>query len=89
MAALGSVSPCIKTYNKYDIIDEFPWLELSKECFSISHTQRIPADSDKEFDEIKFLNVVGMAVENVMMGFLSAEEALNRAQRLIDEEVNQ
>lgn len=88
MAALGNVSPCIKTYNKYDIIDEFPWLELSKECFSKSHTQRIPADSDKEFDEIKFLNVVGMAVENVMMGFLSAEEALNRAQRLIDDEVN-
>lgn len=89
MAALGSVSPCIKTYNKYDIIDVFPWLELSKDCFSKSHTQRIPADSDKEFDEIKFLNVVGMAVENVMMGFLPAEEALNRAQRLIDEEVNQ
>ena len=30
MAALGSVSPCAKTYNKYDIIDVFPWLELSK-----------------------------------------------------------
>lgn len=89
MAALGSVSPCAKTYNKYDIIDVFPWLELSKDCFSKSHTQRIPADSDKAFDEIKFLNIVGMAVENVMMGFLSAEESLNRAQKLIDEEVNQ
>lgn len=89
MAALGSVSPCAKTYNKYDIIDVFPWLELSKDCFSKSHMQRIPADSDKAFDEIKFLNIVGMAVENVMMGFLSAEESLNRAQKLIDEEVNQ
>lgn len=88
MAALGSVSPCAKTYNKYDIIDVFPWLELSKDCFSKSHTRRIPADSDKAFDEIKFLNIVGMAVENVLMGFLPVEESLNRAQKLIDEEIN-
>ena len=86
--ALGSVSPCAKTYNKYDIIDVFPWLELSKDCFSKSHTRRIPADSDKAFDEIKFLNIVGMAVENVLMGFLPVEESLNRAQKLIDEEIN-
>ena len=77
-----------KTYNKYDIIDVFPWLELSKDCFSKSHTRRIPADSDKAFDEIKFLNIVGMAVENVLMGFLPVEESLNRAQKLIDEEIN-
>ena len=47
-----------------------------------------PADSDKAFDEIKFLNIVGMAVENVLMGFLPVEESLNRAQKLIDEEIN-
>lgn len=88
MAALGSVSPCARTYNKYGILDMFPWLELSKECFSKSHTQRIPADSDKQFNEIKFLNIVGMAVENTMMGFLSSEESLNRAQALIDKEIN-
>lgn len=88
MAALGSVSPCVRTYNKYGIIDMFPWLELSKECFGKSHTQRIPADSEKQFDEIKFLNIVGMAVENAMMGFLSTEESLNRAQALIDKEIN-
>ena len=68
--------------------DVFPWLELSKDCFSKSHTRRIPADSDKAFDEIKFLNIVGMAVENVLMGFLPVEESLNRAQKLIDEEIN-
>lgn len=88
MAALGSVSPSVKTYSKYHIIDVFPWLELSKECFSKSHTQRIPADSDKAFDEKKFLNIIGMAVENVLMGFLPVEESLNRAQLLIDEEIN-
>ena len=45
MAALGSVSPCIKTYNKYDIINTFPWLEFSKKCFSLSRTKRLP-DTD-------------------------------------------
>ncbi len=88
MAALGSVSPSIKTYSKYQIIDQFPWLELSKDCFSKSHTQRIPADSDRAFDETKFLNIIGMAVENVMTKFLSVEESLNRAQTLIDQEIN-
>ena len=29
-----------------------------------------------------------MAVENVLMGFLPVEESLNRAQKLIDEEIN-
>lgn len=88
MAALGSVSPSIKTYSKYHIIDVFPWLELSKDCFGKSHTQRIPADSDKTFNETKFLNILGMAVENVLMGFLPVEESLNRAQQLVDEEIN-
>lgn len=88
MAALGSVSPSVKTYSKYSIIDVFPWLELSKDCFSKSHTQRIPADSDKAFNEVKFLNIIGMAVENVLTGFLPVEESLNRAQALIDEEIN-
>ena len=26
LAALGSVSPCNKTYEIYDIVDVFPWL---------------------------------------------------------------
>ena len=40
MAALGSVSPSIKTYSKYHIIDVFPWLELSKELFrQISYSE--------------------------------------------------
>ena len=29
-----------------------------------------------------------MAVENVLMGFLPVEESLNRAQQLVDEEIN-
>ena len=29
-----------------------------------------------------------MAVENVLMGFLPVKESLNRAQQLVDEEIN-
>jgi len=86
MAALGSVSPCIKTYNKYDIINTFPWLEFSKKCFSLSRTKRLPDTDYRPFDEKKFLNIVGSAVKNVMSGLLSVEEALERAQSMIDSE---
>lgn len=86
MAALGSVSPCIKTYNKYDIINTFPWLEFSKKCFSLSRTKRLPDTDYRPFDEKKFLNIVGSAVKNVMSGLLSVEEVLERAQSMIDSE---
>lgn len=64
------------------------WLELSKDCFSKSHEENSCGFRRKAFDEIKFLNIVGMAVENVSMGFLPVEESLNRAQKLIYEEIN-
>ena len=41
---------------------------------------------EKPFDEKKFLNIVGSAVKNVMSGLLSVEEALERAQSMIDSE---
>lgn len=66
----------------------FPGWNYPKDCFSKSHTREFLRNSDKAFDEIKFLNIVGMAVENVLMGFLPVEESLNRAQKLIDEEIN-
>ncbi len=88
MAALGSVSPCMKTYSKYDIINAFPWLELSKDCFAVSRTKRVPDFNRKPFDEKKLLNIIGTAVKNVIMGFFDVEEALDRAQKLIDTELN-
>lgn len=87
-AALGSVSPCIKTYTNYDIINTFPWLELSKDCFELSTTSRVPKHCKHSFDEKRFVNIVGTAVKNVIMGFMTEEEALNHAQLLIDRELN-
>lgn len=84
MAGLGSVSPCAKTYSNYDVIDTFPWLELSKECFALSRTKRMPDGDGKPFDEKRFLNIIGTAVKNVSMGFVTLEEALERAQQLLE-----
>ena len=87
MAALGSVSPCVKTYNKYDIINTFPWLEFSKDCFSLSRTKRLPETNPKPFDEKRFLNIIGSAVKNVTSGLLTVEEALTRAQHMLDHDL--
>ncbi|EET62590.1 ABC transporter, solute-binding protein [Marvinbryantia formatexigens DSM 14469] len=87
MAALGNVSPCIRTYDKYDIMKTFPWLELSKKCFLMSETRRLPDEDGRPFDEKKFMNIVGSAVKNVMTGLLGTDEALARAQSMIDEEM--
>ena len=88
MAMLGSVSPCLKTYSKYDIIDTFPWLELSKESFAYSTTNRTPEDGAHPFDEKRFLNILGTAVKNVITGIYTMQEALDQAQELIDKELN-
>lgn len=86
MAALGSASPCTKTYDKYDIMKNFPWLEYAEKSFSLSQTKRLPDEDGRPFDEKKFVNIVGSAVKNVMAGILSTEEALDRAQNMIVEE---
>ena len=86
MAALGSVSPCIKTYDKYDIMKTFPWLEYAEKCFALSQTKRLPDEDGRPFDEKKFVNIVGSAVKNVMSGILSVDEALDRAQNMVVEE---
>lgn len=88
MAALGSVSPCSKTYEIYEIVDAFPWLELAKDCFLLSKTARLPADDLRPFDEKKFLNIIGTITKNVLAGMIEVEEAMEKAQRMIDESFN-
>lgn len=88
MAALGSVSPCSKTYEIYEIVDAFPWLELAKECFLLSKTERLPVDDLRPFDERKFLNIIGTITKNVLGGMMEVEEAMEKAQRMLDAEFN-
>lgn len=80
--ALGSVSPCKNTYDNYEIVDVFPWLNLVKDCFVLSHGRRIPNSVHKPFDERRFLSIVGMAVKNSYSGAMKPKEALDLAQDL-------
>lgn len=88
MAALGSVSPCSKTYEIYEIVDAFPWLELAKDCFLLSKTDRLPVDDLRPFDERRFLNIMGTITKNVLSGMIDVEEAMDKAQKMIDENFN-
>lgn len=78
---LGSVSPCKKTYENYEIINNSPWLNLAKDCFSLEKGRRIPEHSNIAFDERRFLSIIGMAVKNAYSGALTPQKALDYAQK--------
>ena len=80
MTQLGGVSPCQCTYDNYQVIDTYPWLSFSRECFAASHAQRWPSAQGSGFDERGFLNILGTNVLQAMNGTLTAREALANAQ---------
>lgn len=77
---LGSTSPCKKTYENYEVLHNFPWMNLSKECFTLTRGGRIPEQSGMAFDERKFLSILGMAVKNAYSSISSPEVSLRNAQ---------
>lgn len=79
MTLLGSVSPCKKTYENYEVLDTYPWLALSRDCISLSHTNRIPPSLRTHFDERRFLSILGTAVNNAISGTIDAAQALSFA----------
>lgn len=88
MTLLGSVSPCEKTYSNYEVLDTYPWLSLSRKCFSQSLVNRLPPQKKQRFNERRFFSIIAMAVNNTYNGTTSAQEALafavktyNRAMR--------
>lgn len=80
MTLLGSVSPCKRTYENYEVIDTYPWLALSKEAINTSVTVRTPGKGDTRFDERRFLSILGMAVNNAYNSAMTEAEALAFAQ---------
>ena len=80
-ALLGSTSPCRLTYENYEVVNNFPWMNLAKKCFPLSKGERIPRDAGIPFDERKFLSILGMAVKNAYSCDVTPEEALCLAQQ--------
>ena len=83
---LGSVSPCRKSYDNYEILNTVPWLNLAKDGFGLAHGRRTPEFSTQPFDERSFLSIIGMAVKNAYSQVMTPEDALNYAQKLYDEQ---
>ena len=79
MTMLGSVSPCKEAYNNYHVIDTYPWLAMSKECFEKSNAHRFPHASPSDFNERRFLSILGTQVLSAINGNCSITDALQNA----------
>jgi multiple sugar transport system substrate-binding protein len=82
---LGSVPPCRESFDNYEIIDAYPWLELSGESFSRSNCRRAPPGGSVPFHERRCLSVLGTEVKNAVNGEVSAEKALENARKAYEE----
>lgn len=78
MTQLGSVSPCKKTYENYQVIDTYPWLSMTEQCFATSNAALSPKTI--RYDQRKFLSVLGLSVMQAINGIVDAETALATAQ---------
>lgn len=79
MTLLGSVSPCREAYTNYQVIDTYPWLSMSKECFEKSNAHRFPHTSPSGFNERRFLAILGTQVLGAINGSCSITDALHQA----------
>jgi multiple sugar transport system substrate-binding protein len=78
---LGSVSACKKSYENYEIIDSYPWLDLAKDCFALSANKRTPYEDFSPFDERRFLGILGLEIKNAYNEAISSSEALEKAKK--------
>lgn len=83
---LGGVSPCKQSYDNYEIINNYPWLKLVKNCFGAARGRRMPPECTVPFDERRFMSIIGMAVKNAYSGALPPQAAMDYAQRLFEEQ---
>ena len=81
MTLLGSISPCRDTYNNYQIIDTYPWLAMTNECFEKSDAHRQPHTANVSFNERQFLEILGYQVLNTIHGRCKVKEALENAEK--------
>ena len=83
---MGGGSPCVQSYDNYEIINSYPWLRLVKNCFSVAKGKRMPSSCTVPFDERRFMSIIGMAVKNAYSGAQPPKEAMEYAQKLFEEQ---
>ncbi len=79
MTLMGTMSPCKKTYENYEVMDLYPWMVMAKDNFALSRTRYAPEGDSRPFDEPKFLGILGMAVHTAYHRIMPVEEALTFA----------
>ena len=84
--ALGSVSACKLTYDNYEIINHYPWLNLAQKDFINCHGHRTPPSCTTPFNEYKFVGLLGKSVKDVYNGIKQSQDALNEVQELFQKE---
>lgn len=89
MTLLGSVSPCRKTYENYQVIDMYPWLSMAESCFSRSDVHRFPENTPGGFDERRFLSILGVNILQALGGSFDARQALQNVMQTYRQELKQ
>jgi multiple sugar transport system substrate-binding protein len=77
---LGGLSPCKTVYNDHDVLELYPWLSAAKNSFAIGQC-RLDNDYYINFSEKKLEQIIGIEVQNAVIGTISPQEALYRAQK--------
>lgn len=86
---MGGVSPCKDSYENYEIKKIHPWIELSKKCYQNLNSSYIPQNLLQYYDEKAFIHILGTAVQNVLSGVQSMEEALEQARRKVEQSLQE
>ena len=85
LTLLGGLSACKSPYQNEEILRLYPWLRQFDACIpAASRQNRSPLYPN--FDDYQLELLLGMAVRNVVLGTVTADEALLQAQALYESE---
>lgn len=79
VTSFGGVSSCRSMYHNYKLVNVYPWMLMAKKSFAIAHGERQDKSISTPFNERLFVNIIGSAVQNVLDGVQSIDDALEWA----------
>lgn len=76
---LGGLSPCKGAYDNRDVLELYPWLAAARDSFPIGQ-RRLHNNNYINFSEKRLEAIISTQVKNAVLGLVSPQEALHRAQ---------
>jgi multiple sugar transport system substrate-binding protein len=86
ISLLGGFSPCKSVYANEEILEVYPWFRNMESEFRRGWRD-IGSKHYSGFDNIQFERILGNAVRNAALGFVSSAEALDSAQKQCEKEL--